>query len=221
MGLRRLPTIQEIMKRAEEKAMQRQVIGMGVEPITPTKAELKESGVFQEARVELMRGETTEWDVQQHKYISDMAEEMGLKLITRKEYVQLQRIMQQPRNHKYVKNGKKPKRLKRAFAGTIRAQRTRKVPRRTVKKTVPSISFRKPIPLLSVVPKIKTPFSLTVTPQRKPRKKPKRRKSHTTRTGKTMRKLNGIKGVSVFSFPDKVWKTRPPRKQKRRRRKRR
>jgi len=75
MGLRRLPSKVEILERAKEIAMQRQVIGMKEEPITPTERELKETGVYHEARLELMRSPTTGWESEQRRYIFGMAEE--------------------------------------------------------------------------------------------------------------------------------------------------
>lgn len=59
----------------------------------------------------------------------------------------------------------------------------------------------------------------TSTPLAKPVKK--RKKSHTERSGKTMRALKDVNGVNVFSFPDHIWGTKKPRKQRKKRKKKR
>lgn len=196
--MRRLPSKAEIFSRAKEIAMEKQVITMGVEPITPTEKELKESGVYQEARLELMRGETTAWESEQTRYIYEMASQMGLKLISKSEYAKLQRYLLKPENHLRVK-----KRLKPTARMIVEARM-----------------------LLGVYPQMPRPFTLRIKPKEmvkpKPRwvqipAKPKPRKRHTSRAGKTMRVLKKIDGVKVFSFPDHIWKTRKPRKQKLRR----
>jgi len=181
-----------------------QSIGMKVDPITPTEAELKETGVFQEAQHELMRGPETEWDAQQRKYIDEMASEMGLKLISKREYAQLQRIMQQPKNHKYVKNGKKPPHLKRQFARTVQKTRIPQI------MQIPRIQL--PPPFRLTVPKTVIPI---FPPQ--PFRRKKRQRLHTGRNGKTPRRLKKLiqDGKKHFSFPDHIWKVRQPRKQRR------
>jgi len=90
------------------------------DPTTSTPAELKESGFMHEARIGLMQSPTTPWEAEQRKYIFEMASEMGYKVITKKEYRELQRLMSQPQNHKHVKSGRKPARLKRDFAKTMK-----------------------------------------------------------------------------------------------------
>jgi len=81
---RRLPTRKEIMKRAKERHM-RESAKAGLPTITPTEAEVKESGDYLEARRELMRSEETEWRGQQRQYLDTMADEMGLEVVTKKE----------------------------------------------------------------------------------------------------------------------------------------
>ena len=223
-SLSRLPSASAIAKKAKELAMQRQAMHMEIgDPITPSEAELKESGYTHEARISLMQSPETPWEAEQHRYIHEMASEMGLKVVTKKEYAMLQRIMQEPRNHKYVRNGKKPKRLKREFAKTIRKTRQPTPMKR--------VSLRQPLNLGSALrgaslPRIHAPMRMTirkgipsirdiavfhsvVQDVAKKRKK-RRRRNHSARVGKTPRRLRKLikNGKKQFSFPDHIWKVK-------------
>jgi len=94
-------------------------------------------------------------------------------------------------------------------------------PKRT---PIQRVSLRKPLDVGSMirgralvkpkkkhVPTVKSPAEIILAKSKK-----KRKRNHTERTGKTMRKLRGINGVKVFSFPDDVWKVRKKRRKKKR-----
>lgn len=187
--MRRLPTKEEILRRAEARAMEKQMATMDIDPITPIEEELKESGEFHESRLELMRGPETAWESEQRRYIEDMARGMGLRLISKREYAKLHNLMQKPRNHIFVKQRMKP------------------TPRLIAEARM----------LLGVFPKVKTPFTLGFAKIPRTTPKPTRpRKRHVARTSKTMRSTRHVKNVNVFAFPDNIWKVRPPRKRRRR-----
>jgi hypothetical protein len=48
----------------------------GLPAITPEESELKESGAFEEARAELMRGEKSKADAQVEQYVHDLKGEL-------------------------------------------------------------------------------------------------------------------------------------------------
>jgi hypothetical protein len=80
---RKLPTKEEIFEKAKEIAMIDQV-KQGIEPITPEESELKESGLFEEARAALMRGEDTIVDAQVLQYVDQLKAElepMGFSIV--------------------------------------------------------------------------------------------------------------------------------------------
>jgi len=213
---RRLPTKREIEKEAIRLSM------MGSWKISsnlPEREELREEGLLKEAQHRLMSGPMQETNVQitdaeikaqMHGYVMDMASELGLKVVTKSEYAKLQRIMQQPRNHKYVKTGRKPARLKREFAKTIRKTRQPKPKRVSLRKPLDIGSAIRGKPL--AIPKIKAPPITAIvlgTPKRKVKRK-KRKRNHSRRVGKTPRRLKKLvkNGKKSFSFPDHVWKVR-------------
>lgn len=193
--MRRLPSKEEILRRAEARAMEKQMTSMDIDPITPIEEELKETGEFHEAKLELMRGPETEWQSEQRRYIDEMAGEMGLKVIGKREYAQLYKLMQKPKNHIFVKRRMKP-----------------------TPKLIAEARM-----LLGVFPPVKPPFTVGFArmPQATPKpapliiRKPKRR--HVARTSRTMRSTRHVKGVKVFAFPDLIWKVRSPRRKRRRR----
>ena len=232
--MRKLPSKAEILARAEELAMERQVIGMGVEPITPTEKELKESGVFREARLQLMRAGETPWRSEQRRYIEDMASEMGLKLMSKKEYKALQKLMMKPKNHKFIKQKRKPspallkeaRKVVKAARKPKKKRRKRKVKKKEeVKPQRPTFKqLMKGTVLTGYVEarrvrQFPKPVKASVADMIMPKRK--RRKRHVERVGKTMRKLRKIDGVKVFSFPDHIWKVKKPKKNKRKGKKKR
>ena len=84
-----LPSKSEILRKAKAKAIERQVVS-GLPSITPTEHELKETGTFQEARIDLMRVDQ-EALAEQERYLQEMAGEMRLKVIPLRELVALRR----------------------------------------------------------------------------------------------------------------------------------
>lgn len=189
--MRRLPRKHEILKKARGISMERAVI-QGLPAITPTEAELKESGVYREARIGLMWGASSEAFAEQERYVSDMASEMGLVLLRKREHKQQLRKVE-------------------AF-DVFKAKYPLKVVKVNGYKILlptfpkPKIQPRKPRKRRSVISKV------PVKPKRK-----KRKRNHSARIGKTMRKLlRPMKnGKKVFAFPDSIWKVRQPRRKRR------
>jgi hypothetical protein len=73
--VRTLPTKEEILERAKEKFMDEQS-RRGLPAITPEESELKESGLFEVARSELMRSDKTKADSQILQYIGELRNEL-------------------------------------------------------------------------------------------------------------------------------------------------
>jgi hypothetical protein len=71
----KLPTKKEILEKATELSMIDQ-LRQGIEPVTPEEPELKESGLFEEARRELMTGEGTKADSMVLQYIDSLKAEI-------------------------------------------------------------------------------------------------------------------------------------------------
>jgi len=82
-----MPTGEEIRIRARALALELQTTG-DLPAIMPTDEELKESGLWEKARLELM---TTLQKAlsDQERYIKDMAEEMGLEVLSKKDLKEL------------------------------------------------------------------------------------------------------------------------------------
>lgn len=72
---RTLPTKAEILARATEKYLEEQA-RQGLPTITPEENELKEAGLFEEARAELMRSESIEVDAMVLQYIDSLRSEL-------------------------------------------------------------------------------------------------------------------------------------------------
>jgi hypothetical protein len=72
---RKLPTKEEILERAQERFQEKQT-KVGLPAITAEEQELKESGLFEEARAELMRGEKSRADVQIEEYVHNLNSEL-------------------------------------------------------------------------------------------------------------------------------------------------
>lgn len=217
-----LPKPKEILKRAREIDMSRAVMS-GLPAITPEKHELKESGTLEEARVDLMRSSETRWKMEQRKYLDQLAGEMGLSVVSRRELSKLQKLEKRTRKMSPAKGKTRFKRVRflqevphivgsnMKVYGPFKKGSVADLPALNVaaflKQGVVTTKIRKPR-----IPKPKPSPILPRKPSK--RKKPKRRRIE--RTGRTMRVLRKINGVKVFSFPDDVWGVRPPRKRKRR-----
>jgi hypothetical protein len=79
----KLPEKAEILQRAKEMFMENQALS-GLPAITPEENELKESGLFEEARSDLMRGEESKVDSQVLQYIDQLKTElepMGFSIV--------------------------------------------------------------------------------------------------------------------------------------------
>jgi len=84
------PKRKQILKRARERSIARGVLG-GLPAITPEDYELRETGGLLEAQRDLMRSEASKYSGQQRSYL--MAGEMGLKILTRREFTQAEKGM--------------------------------------------------------------------------------------------------------------------------------
>lgn len=72
---RKLPTKEDILERAQERFQEKQT-KVGLPAISAEEQELKESGLFEEARAELMRGEKSKADVQIEEYVHNLNSEL-------------------------------------------------------------------------------------------------------------------------------------------------
>jgi len=178
-----LPKKAEILERAVKKDLERQ-LRHGMPGITPEESELKESGIFQEAREDLMRDPAMVSE--QLKYLNEMAGDMRLKMIPVKELQFIKKKTGYEWTNGWTKHEKKPER----------------------------VSLRKPLDIGSAIrgtPKKFRKYDAMSAFLKIPKSMPhkgKHKKRHIQRTGKTMRRLRNIKGVKVFSFPDHIWKVR-------------
>jgi len=78
-----LPSKQEIIERAQQIHMEKEA-KQGLPTISAEESELKESGEFEEARADLMRGEKSKADAQIEGYIHDLNSElepMGYRVV--------------------------------------------------------------------------------------------------------------------------------------------
>lgn len=71
----KLPTKEEILERAQERFQEKQA-KEGLPSITAEEQELKESGLFEVARSELMRGEKSKADAQIEEYVHNLNSEL-------------------------------------------------------------------------------------------------------------------------------------------------
>jgi len=78
------PRKHEILLRAKARAMEKQV-RHGLPATTPTESELKESGAFQEARLDLMRVDQ-EAVSEQMRYLQELAGDLRLAVIPQKAF---------------------------------------------------------------------------------------------------------------------------------------
>jgi len=197
-----LPSKKEIEKRAKGLDIMR-ALKVGLPAITPERHELSESGTIREAQHDLMRTRAKARS-QQAKYVHDVAEEVGLKVMERREFREHQKKVQAFD----VFRKRYPTRVKKVNGYKISLP---VIPTPKIMKTPKRVKVRKPP---KPKPSFKTPSQITpkIVTVTKPKKK--RRKSHVERTGKTMRSLAKIKGVNVFSFPDDMWKVKRKRRRK-------
>lgn len=218
------PRREQIRKRAIELFEQRGAQA-GLPAITPEEYELKESGLWNEAQVDLMStgGETSVFSdtyEQQRKYLNDMAQEMGLQILSKREYLELQRMSKKGAREVIKKAPKKVKKKR---------QKKMRWPV-VVAKPAPTRDLLRGPPMIGLKGGVVVPSAaeiIGVKADRKPvhvlpqvGRKKKRKRSHVDRTGKTMRALRKIDGVKVFSFPDHVWKVRQVGKKKKAKKKR-
>jgi len=73
------PRKAEIIHRATAKALEKEILA-GLPGITPTERELKETGMFQEAQIDLMQVDQEALS-EQRRYLGEMASEMNLAIL--------------------------------------------------------------------------------------------------------------------------------------------
>jgi len=169
----------------------------GLPAITPTKAELRESGVYHRAKLQLMRNPATEAKLHQLKYLDQMASELKLKVIPQRGLGVLKRETGYEWTNGWTKHAKGRKRPK------AEKKKVKPIPTVPIKHIV--IGEKKP----KKIPRRKT--SMVV--------KKKRQRNHSERGGKTPRVLRKrIKdGHRIFAFPDNIWKVKSTRKKRKKR----
>ena len=200
-------TKKEALKRARRLEME-DIIGSGLPAITPTDAELKESGSLHRARIQLMRSPETEGKLQIRKYLDTMSSELGLKLMSAREYKRLHTRGSAvgPAVSKPVKRRKSVVPIKRIIIGA--------------KQKLKRVSLRKPLDIGSAIRGRAKQHKTVARAPLKPKPRKKRQRLHTERSGRNMRALKKAQqnGVRVFSFGDDVWKTKTTRARSRRKR---
>lgn len=82
-----MPNREQIQARARALALERQITG-DLPGITPTDEELKESGIWEEARLDLMRV-TQQTLSDQEKYLNDMAQELDMEVLPKEDLKEL------------------------------------------------------------------------------------------------------------------------------------
>jgi len=82
-----MPSRPDILARAQELYAERQ-IKSDLPGITPTEQELKDAGVYEEARLDLMRVSQQALS-KQEKYLNDMAEELGFEVLHKDDLKEL------------------------------------------------------------------------------------------------------------------------------------
>lgn len=196
------PHKHDILERAKNIALERQ-IRSGLPAITPSELELKETGAFQEAKLDLMRVDQEALSQQRH-YLEEMAGELRLKIIPRKGLSLLKRETGYEWTNGWTKRETKPKRKRKPKQKVkVKPQKREKV-KPTIKQLMKGTVLSGYVEAARVkqLPKLVKPK--------------KRKKRHVERSGLTMRALRKVKGVNVFAFPDDVWRVRKPRKKRRR-----
>jgi len=181
-------TGREALKRARKLEMS-DITG-DLPSITPTDVELKESGQYHKARIEFMRNKATEAQLEQRKYLDQIAGDLKLAVIPTRGLSALKRETGYEWTNGWTKHEKRKEKPK-----AMKKPKMEKLER---------VSLRKPLDIGSAI-------------RGAPKPKRKRQRLHTSRTGKTPKPLRkAIKnGHRVFSFSDDIWKVRSPRKRRR------
>lgn len=201
--MRRLPSKREILEKAIEIDMFREH-SAGLPAIIPEEAELKESGVYHEARIALMTGPETQAKTQEkemREYLHYTASELDLKVISRDIWRQSQRRIAGLR---WKLRGLSIPSLLTPNLKDLKTSPTLQPQSKPVKEV-----SRVKIPAPRI-PKIRAPK----VPKKRPKKSPKKR----ARAGRVMRvqKPRIKDGVKSFAYPDHVWKVRPVRRKRKR-----
>jgi len=189
------PRKAEIIHRATAKALEKEILA-GLPGITPTERELKETGMFQEAQIDLMQVDQEALS-EQRRYLGEMAGEMNLAILPIRGLATLKRETGYEWTNGWTKHEKhKPKvsakeKERKKLEKYIRDQQERKK-REWIKQ-----AKKEALPKKKQIRRVQIPV------------KPKKRKRlHVGRNGKKPRKLKG------FVFGDDVWKVRKPRRRR-------
>lgn len=211
-----LPRKHQILRKAKSIALEQQ-IRAGLPTITPTEQELKETGMYGEAQVDLMRVDQEALS-EQRRYLEEMAGELRLKIIPTRGLSVLKRETGYEWTNGWTKHEKrKPRPQKKKESKPKKPKRIPVIPYTSVTREVAKRKRQPKSTIPQIVQKHRKAWDKKVFEmiEGKPKPKPKKRKNrHIERSGKTMRVLRKIDGVKVFSFPDSVWKVRKPRKRR-------
>ena len=104
-----IPTKHRILERARELFHRRESASREETVTNPEESELKESGDYEQAKRDLMRGEQTEAVGQQKKYVKEAGAEVGMTVLEEDEYkgIQLERRQNRWRSRGYKEAAKK------------------------------------------------------------------------------------------------------------------
>lgn len=138
-------TRKEALKRARKLEMS-DIIG-DLPSITPTDAELKESGTYHRARIELMRNKANVAQLQQEKYLNQVASELNLKVIPIRGLATLKRATGFEWTNGWTKHGAKakPKSKPKPKPTPVVSIKRIVIGKKTVNKNLPSLATLKNI----------------------------------------------------------------------------
>lgn len=213
------PEKHEILSKAKSIAMERQ-IRAGLPAITPSEVELKESGTFHEAQIDLMQVDQEALS-EQRRYLEEMAGDLRLKIIPVKGLATLKRETGFEWTNGWTKHEKRKPRKKpaneyRVVIGETLDSGARLPSLKQAEHQIQTLRLKRPTLRKMKIVKVRKGRFQDVKAEMSITPKPKRKKRHVERSGKTMRALRKVNGVKVFAFPDSVWKVRKPRKKRRR-----
>ena len=215
------PRRKQILERARRIELS-DIVRAGLPALTPEDYELKESGAFHRAKIDLMRSQKTKVFAQQRKYLDQMASEMKLKVIRAKHFRQAESGMRKigyDWTNGWTRTKVPQKKVRRAPKPEVKRvpkPKPKKVPKTGEKIALAKFKgrMRRADYFKKLASEKSEAIALGLAPKRKAKPKKKRKKLRTERTGKTMRRLRKIDGVKVFSFPDHIWKAKPARRRR-------
>jgi len=217
-----LPSREEIESKAHAIRFEEDV-RRGLPVITSERSELSEGGYIRRAQRELMR-HGSEAYMQQRKYLDEMAEEMGLVVMEKRNHRELTRrgengtVKQHTRRaaeksmidlkfieeKRKLKQQQKADREKSVFKGQLDLK-----DRISTKTLGPDLLK---VPMIGLKGGVALPIMAATEPKPQPKARKARHKKvgkvNGNRNGRTSKKWNGKK---VWVLSDAVWKVREPR----------